>query len=79
MEDYARSVALAEDEDARLTGTAFHISRRYNVSVPPSAPRPRKENSRILSAEATGVLIVALLILVITVVRYWRNIPWGAH
>jgi hypothetical protein len=53
--------------------------RRYNVFVPPSSPHPRKGNSRILSTEATGVLLIAALILVIIVVRYWRNIPWGAR
>jgi hypothetical protein len=56
--------------------------RGYNILVPPSTPRPsantRKGNSRILRAEATGIILIALLILVITVVRYWRNIPWGA-
>jgi succinate dehydrogenase hydrophobic anchor subunit len=51
--------------------------------VPPSSPRQtaktRKGNSRILRAEATGVILIAVLILIITVVRYWRNIPWGAR
>jgi len=51
--------------------------------VPPSTSRPsantKKSTSRILRAEATGVILIAVLILIITVVRYWRNIPWGAR
>jgi hypothetical protein len=29
--------------------------------------------------EATGVLIIAVVILIITVARYWRTIPWSAR
>jgi hypothetical protein len=47
--------------------------------VPPSIPPSRKDNSRILSAEATGIIVLAVLVLLITVIRYWRNIPWSAR
>jgi hypothetical protein len=47
--------------------------------VPPSTPHPPKGNSRILSAEATGVLIIVALVVIITIVRYWRHIPWSAR
>jgi hypothetical protein len=88
MEDYARSVAPCGTSiahvEAGLSGiqavrSAPGSRRGYNVFVPPSASTPRKGKSRILSAEATGVLLIALLILIITVVRYWRSIPWGAR
>jgi hypothetical protein len=35
--------------------------------------------SRIRRAEATGVLIVAAVILLITLIRYWPDIPWSAR
>ena len=33
----------------------------------------------IYAAEATGLLIMAILLLVLTVIRYWRDIPWSAR
>jgi hypothetical protein len=35
--------------------------------------------SRIHALEATGVLIVAAIILIITLARYWHNFAWGAR
>jgi hypothetical protein len=46
--------------------------------VPLRVPHPSGK-SRILTAEATGVIIIALLVLIITVVHYWHNIAWSAH
>jgi len=34
---------------------------------------------RALRAETIGVVLLALIILIITIVRYGRNIPWGAR
>jgi hypothetical protein len=39
----------------------------------PNPPTPEK------SLEASGVVIVALLVLIIIVVRYWHQIPWSAR
>jgi hypothetical protein len=33
----------------------------------------------IYAAEATGLLLMAVLLLVLTLIRYWRDIPWGAR
>jgi hypothetical protein len=33
----------------------------------------------IYAAEATGLLLMAVLLLVLTIIRYWRYIPWTAH
>lgn len=51
----------------------------YNACVPPPTPRPPTGKSRILRTEATGVIIIAVLVLAIIVVRYWRSIPWSAR
>jgi hypothetical protein len=29
--------------------------------------------------EATGILVIAILLLILTLIRYWRHIPWGAR
>jgi hypothetical protein len=31
------------------------------------------------AAEATGLLLMAVLLLILTLIRYWRYIPWNAH
>jgi hypothetical protein len=48
------------------------IAQGYNTLVP-NPPTPEK------SLEASGVVIVALLVLIIIVVRYWHQIPWSAR
>jgi len=44
--------------------------------VPSREPHPAH---RIYGLEATGLLIVALLILALTLIRYWDYIPWSAR
>jgi len=31
----------------------------------------------VYASEATGLLLIALMLLVLTVVRYWQNIHWS--
>jgi hypothetical protein len=45
-------------------------------ATPHKSPAPKRP---IYSLEATGLLLIALLILVLTLVRYWHDIPWGAR
>jgi len=33
----------------------------------------------IYAAEATGLLLMAILLLILTIIRYWRYIPWSAR
>jgi len=33
----------------------------------------------IYAAEATGLLLMAVLLLILTLIRYWRDIPWSAR
>jgi hypothetical protein len=33
----------------------------------------------VYAAEATGLLVIALLLLVLVVIRYWQYIPWRAR
>ena len=61
-------------------------SRRYNVTVPATPPKPepadspqRRSTLSIHRLEATGILVIAILLLILTLIRYWRHIPWGAH
>lgn len=57
-----------------------------NSSVPPKpvADSEHHDNQHqhrhsIYAAEATGLLLMAVLLLILTVIRYWRYIPWSAR
>lgn len=43
----------------------------------PSAQRHHKPH--IYSVETAGLLIIALMILVLTLIRYWHYINWSAR
>jgi hypothetical protein len=62
----------------------------YNSRVNASAqPKPKTDNQQqdnthehrhpIYAAEATGLLVIAVLLLVLTIIRYWRYIPWSVR
>ncbi len=53
--------------------------RRYNMRVP-SDPQPdsRKPHRRtVYASETIGLLLIALVLLVFTLIRYWRVIHWS--
>jgi len=43
---------------------------------PPGKHHPVPE---IYTLETTGLLVIAILILILTLIRYWHNIPWSAR
>jgi len=55
----------------------------------PVQPKPKTDNKHqdnqhehrhpIYAAEATGLLVIAVLLLVLTIIRYWRYIPWSVR
>ena len=40
---------------------------------------PHRPKTHIYSAEATGLLIIGLMILALTLIRYWHYINWSAR
>ena len=44
-----------------------------------SAPQDEQKPHRhaVYASEATGLLLIALVLLVLTLVRYWHNIHWS--
>jgi hypothetical protein len=52
-----------------------------NAPVPPKpvAENKHQHHHSIYAAEATGLLLMAVLLLVLTIIRYWRYIPWSAR
>jgi len=59
------------------------LTGRYNLIVFTLHTKPvnpgNSPKQRVRHREAAGVLIIALLILAITLVRYWHNIAWSAR
>jgi len=66
--------------------------QRYNVAVPASSPKRQPDSPppehpsaghhhtpQIYTLEATGLLVIAALILILTLVRYWHHIAWSAR
>ena len=57
----------------------------YNTFVATPAPHnPVAEDKHrhrhpIYAAEATGLLLMAVLLLILTIIRYWAYIPWSAR
>jgi hypothetical protein len=43
-----------------------------------SSPKPRGKH-HIYEMEATGLLLIAILLMILTVVRYWQYIAWNVH
>jgi hypothetical protein len=81
---------LRTTDDRRLT-----TEKGYNSGVNAPAPsKPAVDNEHsdekhadhkhkrhhaIYAAEATGLLLMAILLLILTIIRYWRYIPWSAR
>jgi hypothetical protein len=69
----------------RSDGVAANGRRVYNVGVATPAPsKPGADDKHRhrhvgYAAEASGLLVIALLLLILTVVRYWENIRWSAR
>ena len=39
----------------------------------------KRHRHAIYATETAGLLLIAFLLLVLTVVRYWRDIHWSIH
>ena len=54
-------------------------TRRYNIRVPdaPSEDDRKRHRHAVYASEATGLIVIVLLLLVYTLVRYWHNIHWS--
>jgi hypothetical protein len=39
----------------------------------------RQYRDSAYAAEATGLLLMAVVLLIVIIVRYWRYIPWSAR
>jgi len=45
----------------------------------PAADDKHRHRHPIYAAEATGLLLMAVLLLILIIIRYWSYIPWSAR
>jgi hypothetical protein len=53
--------------------------RQPDPHPPVQSSSEHHRTPQIYTLEATGLLVIAALILILTVVRYWHHIAWGAR
>jgi hypothetical protein len=46
---------------------------------PERTPAERHPIPEVYTLETTGLLVIAVLILILTLIRYWHYIPWSAR
>jgi len=58
-------------------------SQRYNSPVPDPAhnddPSGKHRRHAVYATETAGLLLIAFLLLVLTLIRYWHDIHWSLH
>jgi hypothetical protein len=53
-------------------------SQRYNMPVPSPEPKDAKTHRQaVYASETVGLLLIAALLLVLTLIRYWHYIHWS--
>jgi hypothetical protein len=55
-------------------------TKRQMGTNPPEHPASEHHRTpQIYTLEATGLLVIAAVILILTVVRYWHHIAWSSR
>jgi len=70
---------LADEPKSELNAEHPHSAWRYNMRVPdsPSPDDHKHHRHAVYASETTGLLLIALVLLVLTLVRYWHDIHWS--
>jgi hypothetical protein len=58
---------------------ASGVKRQADSHPPEQGSSKHHLTPQIYTLEATGLLVIAALILILTVVRYWHHIAWSAR
>ena len=54
-------------------------TQRYNIRVAHPTPEDDRKHRRraVYASETTGLLVIAVLLLILTLMRYWHRIHWS--
>ena len=77
-----RGTFLLVTESPSATMADMSASAPQRQPDPRAPQQPSSEHHRtpqIYTLEATGLLVIAGLILILTLVRYWHHIAWSAR
>lgn len=74
-----RILPRPEPNSQHLTPKTQIIARGYNIRVPESTPHDDHKHNRhaVYASEATGLLLIAVLLLMLTRIRYWHDLHWS--
>jgi hypothetical protein len=54
------------------------LVQRYNMRVPaPEDSAHKHHRHAVYASETTGLLLIAFVLLILTLVRYWHEIHWS--
>jgi hypothetical protein len=72
-------LALRGQECPRYTERGYNACVATPAPQKPAADDHHRHRHPIYAAEATGLLLMAVLLLILTIVRYWSYIQWSAR
>jgi len=55
------------------------LKRQPDTHLPEHPSSGHHPTPQIYTLEATGLLVIAMLILILTLVRYWHHFAWGVR
>lgn len=64
--------------DRHSSAETKSLVQRYNMPVPAKEDSAHKHSRHaVYASETTGLLLIAFLLLILTLVRYWHEIHWS--
>jgi hypothetical protein len=65
--------------DARVAWWRYNGCVAAPVPSKPVADGEHRHRHSLYAAEASGLLVIAILLLILCLIRYWPYIPWSAR
>ena len=48
-------------------------------TAPKPAPNAKTPKKPVYPRETLGLILIAILVFILTILRYWGQVPWGAR
>lgn len=77
---YCSNVVLSAPDNPRpATETGYNSAVNAPLPTKSDPDNQQERHHAAYAREATGLLLIGVLLLILTVIRYWRYIPWSAR